>query len=351
MVGRCWAGFQGLNMPLVKDRKTFIINNAYLHPNFPQRYWQILRQSLKVRRKQKKRNQVVDYKILIAINLDMSLLQMILAFTEDAPQLVLQLYVLIRRRYLEDFEAASLRDLWTIISICFSFFSYSRAVVNYTSWLRTSKRHKGQLRWYGFLSMWLWRSLMFVSRVLALVFFATEFKLWFFVVLATHSVIILAFLGRQEIYFFIGHKWSQFFFRLIIAYIHVFCFFSLDGIHTIKWAIIYYAMTFIENCIFSLLWYTNEHSLLPHTMELSGLVAMYALFFLSIGMMVIYYKVLHPKFKHPSLKWPNVHFKDDKEDESGEFPRNESATTFELWIWKSADSDCCDFSPKRFGSE
>lgn len=261
------------------------------------------------------------------------MLQMILAFTEDAPQLVLQLYVLIRRHYLVNLEAASLRDLWTIISICFSFFSYSRAVVNYISWLRNSKHHKGQLRWYGYLSMWLWRSLMFVSRILVLVFFATEFKLWFFLVLGMHFFIILAFLGKQEVYFFVGHRWTQRFFRVIIAYIHIFCFFCLDGVHTIRKAIIYYTMTFTENCIFSLLWYTNDVRLLPLRVELSGLVVMYLLFVLSLGMMTIYYKVLHPKFKQPRLKWIREHSKDDDlEEVSEESQRRESRTTFELWI-------------------
>lgn len=298
--------------------------------NSPCRYWRILRRSFCI--KKKKYTKVVDHKILIAMNLDMSMLQMILAFTEDAPQLVLQLYVFVRRHYFENLEGTSLQDLWTVASICFSFISYSRGVVNYISCLRDSKRHKGQLRWYGYLSMWLWRASMFISRVLVLVSFATEFKMCFFLVLVMHIFVTLAFLSRQEVYFFIGHRWTQHFFRAIIAYIHVFCLFSLEGIHTIRWAIIYYSLTFVENVIFSLLWFTNDTRLLPLGVEISVLVVSYVLFVFALCMMIVYYKVLHPKFKRPRLKWKEDSESELNERESDNSESRDPRPKFELWI-------------------
>ncbi|EDO28567.1 predicted protein, partial [Nematostella vectensis] len=142
---------------------------------------------------------VHHYKLYIAMNLDTAMLQMILAFTEDAPQLVLQLYVLIRRRLVEKLVASSLRDLWTIASIIFSFLSYSRAVVNYIKCLRDSKKNKGRLKWYGYIAMWFWRAFMIISRILTLVFFATEFKLYFFLVMTLHALFVFAYVEILEI--------------------------------------------------------------------------------------------------------------------------------------------------------
>lgn len=296
----------------------------------PHRYWRVLVKSYEIKRK--KATRVVDNKLLIAMNLDLGLLQMILAFTEDAPQLVLQIYVLISRRYVEQLQATRIQDLWTILSICFSFISYSRAVVNYISCLRDSKSHKGQLRWYGYLSMWLWRAFMIISRILALVFFATEFKIWFFLVLFLHFFIVLSFLARHEVYFFPGNKLKQHFFRAVMSYIHLFCFFCLEGVRTYRWAVKYYILTFLENVVFSVLWYTNSTSHLPRKIEMAGFILIYMSFVVGLIMMTVYYKFLHPRFNRPrfSLAPP---FKSELADK--DFEKKAETTTgekFELWI-------------------
>ncbi|XP_020619110.1 XK-related protein 6-like [Orbicella faveolata] len=295
-----------------------------------ERNWRILVKSYRIKRK--KDDRVVDHKLLVAMNLDAALLQMILAFTEDAPQLVLQLYVLVSRRYVDTLQATNIQDLWTMLSICFSFISYSRAVVNYISCLRDSKRHKGQLRWYGYLSMWLWRAFMIISRILALVFFATEFKLWFFLALLIHFFIVLAFLSRHEVYFFPGHKWQQHFVRALMSYIHLFCFFCLEGVRTISWAVKYYILTFIEILIFSLLWFTNETRLLPLRVEMAGFIVIYLFFSFGLIMMSIYYRFLHPRFKEArfSLSAP---LKSELADrDPNERADENQEQIFELWI-------------------
>lgn len=298
------------------------------------RYWRILVKAYRIKRK--KATRVVDNKLLIAMNLDLALLQMILAFTEDAPQLVLQMYVLISRHYVEALTATSIQDVWTILSICFSFISYSRAVVNYISCLRDSKRHKGQLRWYGYLSMWLWRAFMIISRILALVFFATEFKIWFFLVMFVHFFIILAFLARHEVYFFPGNNWKQHFFRAVMSYIHLFCFFCLEGVRTYRWAVKYYILTFIENLIFSVLWYTNRTRHLPREVELAGFIVIYMSFFAGLFMMTVYYKFLHPRFNQPrfSLSAPlKPELADEEPENNTETANTSSGERFQIWTY------------------
>lgn len=263
------------------------------------------------------------------MELDLALLQMILAFTEDVPQLVLQMYILISRHIKKPLDTSGIQDLWTLISICLSFFSYSRAVVNYIKCLRDSKRHKGQLRWYGYLSMWLWRALMIMSRLLALVFFATEFKRWFFVALGIHFVIVLCFLECHEVYFFPGNKYKQQFFRVVMSYIHLFCFFCLEGSRTYSWAVKYYTLGFIEIVIFSILWFTNKTRFLPWQLEVAGFVVIYMFFAFGLLMMSMYYKFLHPRFNRPRFRLSAPKKSELADEDLGD---NSSHEKFELWI-------------------
>lgn len=292
-----------------------------------QRYWRVLVKAYRIKRK--KDTSFIHNKLLIAMELDSALLQMILAFTEDVPQLVLQMYILISRHIEKPLDTSGIQDLWTLISICLSFFSYSRAVVNYIKCLRDSKRHKGQLRWYGYLSMWLWRALMIMSRLLTLVFFATEFKLWFFVALGIHFIIVLCFLERHEVYFFPGNEFMQQFFRVVMSYIHLFCFFCLEGSRTYSWAVKYYILEFIEIVVFSILWFTNKTRFLPWQLEVAGFVVIYMFFAFGLLMMSMYYKFLHPRFNRPRFRL-SVPKKSELADE--DFGDNLSREKFELWI-------------------
>lgn len=244
-----------------------------------------------------------QYQLLISMNLDTAMLQMILAFTEDAPQLVLQLYVLIRRKLVEDLLTTSIQDIWTMASICFSFISYSRALVNYISCLRDTKHDKGQLRWYGYIAMWFWRAFMFISRVLVLVFFATEFHTWFFLVLAVHFFIILGLTWSHKVDFFPEQKALQIFIRVVISYIHTFCYFVLDGKRTVRWAKTYYILVALEAVLFSTLWFTNSSHYVSLKFELAVMFVIFISFGLGLLMMIMYYKFLHPKFKRPQTKW------------------------------------------------
>lgn len=173
---------------------------------------------------------------------------------------------------------------------------------------------------------------MIISRILTLVFFATEFKQWFFIALSIHFVIVLGFLIRQELYFFPGSKWKQHFFRALIAYIHLFCFFPLEGVRTIPWTKKYYVLTFVENLIFSLLWYTNGTRYLPFQVELAGFVCIYVFFFAGLFVMTVYYKFLHPRFNQPrfSLAVPLESELADKDPKHGPIKNQEQR--FELWI-------------------
>ena len=123
----------------------------------------------------------------------------------------------------------------------------------------------------------------------------------FFLALLIHFFIVLTFLSRHEVYFFPGNKWKQHFFRVLTSYIHLFCFFALEGVQTICWAAKYYILTFIEILIFSLLWFTNSTRLLPLRLEIAGFIVIYLFFALGLIMMSIYYRFLHPRFNEASF--------------------------------------------------
>ena len=124
----------------------------------------------------------------------------------------------------------------------------------------------------------------------------------------------------------------QYFVRALMSYIHLFCFFCLEGVRTIRWAVKYYILTFIEILIFSLLWFTNTTRLLPLRVEMAGFIVIYLFFSLGLIMMSIYYRFLHPRFKEArfSLSAPSKSELADRDPNEGTDENREQL--FELWI-------------------
>jgi len=151
--------------------------------------------------------------------------------------------------------------------------------------------------------MWFWHAFMFISRVLVLVFFATEYHVWFFLVLAVHFLIILVLTWPHKVNFFSEQKAQQVFIRAVVSYMHTFCYFVLDGKQTVRWAKTYYILIALEAVLLSTLWFTNSSHYVSLKFELAVMFVIFITFGLGLVMMVVYYKFLHPKFKRPQTKW------------------------------------------------
>ncbi|XP_032240427.2 uncharacterized protein LOC116619601 [Nematostella vectensis] len=277
-----------------------------------ERYWRILVKAYRIKTRQL--YSVMHFQEHISMNLDVTFLYVIMAFTEDAPQLTLQLYILFRRYIQRTVPETSLRDIWTAVSIFLSFISYSRVVVDYVKCLRDSKKRRGRLHWHMYCMMWLWRSLLFTSRVLVLVFFAAKFPYWLFLFLSLHSALVLAFISKHKLGLFPRQPWKQRFTRLVIALIHTFCIFFVEAERLWYWATVYYTLEFVEAIVLTALWFTQPTTLVSVGFEVTAVLTIALCYALGLVIMVVYYKCLHPDLARVSSSKKTHYFYRKKRD-------------------------------------
>lgn len=164
----------------------------------------------------------------------------------------------------------------------------------YARYIRFADEQSQQLNWFslGSVFFFIWRVFMLTSRILALGLFASYFTRFVFVVVGIHFAASYILLWRQECEYFEGEPFKQRFFRCAIAYVHVFCFFPLEGKNTRKWGYPYYILTLIENLVMILWWtfVTNYGAKFRVAMLVTELVT----FLIGLISLILFYRCFHP---------------------------------------------------------
>jgi len=232
------------------------------------------------------------FRLYIAQLQDSSALGVLEAFMEEAPQVSLQLYIMLRRR---SFDPASYEDLTVALSIPKSLVLFSFNLLIYARYIRLADRESHQLKWLclGALFFFLWRLFMLASRILALALFASCSRRYVFVVVGIHFLVSYVLLWRQECEYFESQPIKQKFFRCAIAYVHVFCFFPLEGKDTRRFGYPYYVLVLIENIVMVTWWtfVTTEYSL---QFKIAMVLAECLTFFTGIVSLTLFYRCFHP---------------------------------------------------------
>ena len=136
---------------------------------------------------------------------------------------------------------------------------------------------------------------MLVSRILALVLFASNFKHFVFVVVGIHLLFSYFLLRQQKDYYFEEGSVRDILLRCAFICINLFCFFPLEGERTRNWGIPYYLVTFIENSIMVLLWYFLSD--FEKVFKVIIIITEWGAFLLGLVSMLLYYGVFHPSLK------------------------------------------------------
>lgn len=206
-------------------------------------------------------------------------------------QVALQLYILLCR---ETLDLTSFEDFIVAISIPKSLALFAFHLLIYARYIRLADEESQQLNWcsLGSLFCFIWRLFMLTSRILALALFASYFTRFVFVVVAIHFVASCALLWRQECEYFEGEVVKQTFFRCAIAYVHVFCFFPLEGKNTRRWGYPYYLLILIENAIM-VIWWTFVTDYGPK-FRVAMLLTEWVTFFIGLIALILFYRFFHP---------------------------------------------------------
>ncbi|KAJ8034087.1 XK-related protein 6 [Holothuria leucospilota] len=231
----------------------------------------------------KKSKDLLDFDLLYHQQSDVCMLRLFESFMESAPQVVLQLYIMI---------ATNEENFFTGISATVSLVSLCWAIAVYSRIHRRVREDKKVVSWPGVVLQAVWRIGMISSRVVALVLFATVFKAYVFLVIGIHWLVMFFWVFLQETDF--SSTWlEERLFNAVIAIIYIFCFFNLKEGTSRYRVFVFYTVIFVENVGFLMLWHSSPEAERDIYTEI-GFSIVFGGFFIGVTCMILYYRYLHP---------------------------------------------------------
>lgn len=220
------------------------------------------------------------------------MLRLLQAFLQSAPQLVLQLYILLQRPRLQVKD-----DMLTVVAAACSLVSMIWAILAYSKSLRDFRKQGYILSAAGLFFQVLWRISVVTSRVVAMVLFASYFKQWLFVAVGAHWMIMTTWLICQRTRFCTDedgneHPYREKLFSAVIGFIYVFCFFNTREGMTRKRVVLFYSIILVENSLFVSMWY--PHRTFRGVMAIAALGVVWGGLVFGIVCMLLYYRFYHP---------------------------------------------------------
>ncbi|XP_038057481.1 uncharacterized protein LOC119729052 [Patiria miniata] len=225
----------------------------------------------------------LDFERLHHQQSDVCMLRLFESFLESAPQVVLQLYIMV---------ATNDENLFTGIAGTVSLFSLCWAVVAYSRAHRRVRTDKNGISWPGAILQTIWRIGMISSRVVALVLFASAFKAYTFLVVGLHWLAMVAWVYFQRTDF--CDSWpEERLFNCVIGTVYVFCFFNLKEGNTRYRISIFYLIVAVENIVLLLLW--HRFGMLEDWYTFLGFIVVFGGFIIGVTAMIFYYRFFHPR--------------------------------------------------------
>ena len=239
---------------------------------------------------------------------DVSFLRLIESFLESAPQLLLQLYIVV----LEEIPDP-VRKFVTGLAVIVSMISLALAVADYISAGKDilhydpppGKTRRPRLSWIAYFILIFWQLAMIISRGLAISLFASEYGNFVFLFGGVHYVVMVYWLYSQDAHLF-KRKLSDYSIpgqnmicdnygvEFIGAAFNLFFLFRLEEGSSFLFNTAYYTLFFIENLLMIMLWYVHIDYGLNLWYQEAAVVAVIATFILGLSLMLLYYTWFQP---------------------------------------------------------
>ncbi|KAL6486259.1 hypothetical protein MHYP_G00056510 [Metynnis hypsauchen] len=239
---------------------------------------------LGIQSRRQKENQRRFYWAMMYEYADVNMLRLLETFLESAPQLVLQLCIMIQKNRAETLQC---------MSAVASLFSLSWVLASYHKLLRDSRDDQKSMSYRGALVHLLWRLFTISSRALSFALFASVFHLYFgiFVVLHWCAMAFWVIHGGTD---FCMSKWEEVLFNMVVGVVYVFCWFNVKEGRTRYRMVAYYSLVLVENTVLTALWYAYRDPTTTDSYAASILCGIFLCFALGVACMILYYGVLHP---------------------------------------------------------
>ncbi|XP_066480840.1 XK-related protein 7 [Tiliqua scincoides] len=216
---------------------------------------------------------------------DISMLRLLETFLKSAPQLVLQLSIMVQQSRIEPLQGLSASA--SLVSLAWTLASYQKV-------LRDSREDKMPMSYKGAVVQILWHLFTIAARAIAFALFASVFQLYFGIFIVTHWCIMTFWIIQGETDFCMS-KWEEIIYNMVVGIIYIFCWFNVKEGRSRCRMSIYYIITLSENAAMTGLWYWfRDQRLVPESNALIVVCVVTSSFALGVFFMFIYYCLLHP---------------------------------------------------------
>ncbi|XP_023324676.1 XK-related protein 4 isoform X2 [Eurytemora carolleeae] len=240
------------------------------------------------------------YTLMVYEDADATLLRLFESFMESAPQLVLQIYILIKDPHANRINNAQLIDegidpylklTILVLSVTSSLVSLAWSLVVYHRSLRYTFDDKNNITLIGTLFQFLWQFASITARVLALALFASIFPKWIGPFCAAHWLVMSSWIIFQRTHACNSH-FEEFLFALVLGAIYIFSFFNAKEEQTRYKYLMYFTFSFLENSALLGIWFWKVEKTAWYVFP--ALFGHYFAFFGGIMFMLCYYVWFHP---------------------------------------------------------
>ncbi|KAK2868660.1 hypothetical protein Q7C36_000531 [Tachysurus vachellii] len=215
---------------------------------------------------------------------DVSMLHLLATFLESAPQLVLQLCIIIQTHKLQAVQGMTAAA--SLVSLAWALASYQKA-------LRDSRDDKKPVSYLAVIIQFCWHFFTIAARVVTFALFASVFQLYFGIFIVLHWCIMTFWIVHCETEFCVT-KWEEIVFDMVVGIIYIFSWFNVKEGHTRCRLFIYYLVILLENAALSALWYLYRSPVGTDAFAVPALCVIFSSFLTGIVFMLMYYAFFHP---------------------------------------------------------
>ncbi|XP_064154138.1 XK-related protein 7 [Anguilla rostrata] len=215
---------------------------------------------------------------------DINMLRLLETFLKSAPQLVLQLSIMIHGNKILPLQGLSASA--SLVSLAWMIASYQKV-------LRDSRDDKMSMSYKAVIVQMLWHLFTIGARTIAFALFASVFQLYFGIFIVTHWCIMTFWIIQGETDFCMS-KWEEIIYNMVVGIIYIFCWFNVKEGQTRYRMFIYYFITLAENAALTALWYLYRSQNTSDFCALIVVCVVVCSFALGMFFMFVYYCLLHP---------------------------------------------------------